>query len=199
MGVMVLTVDQRASRSGPDLVPGLLDELAAVPTLSAFERTAGDEVQGLLTEPDSVPLALETLLRQDAWYVGIGVGAIDDPPPTSARAGRGQAYVHARDAVTSAKASPWHVRVLGEDPATRQLESALWLWAALLGRRTRKGWEVADLVDGGASYEQAARQLGVSPSAVSQRALAAGVAEGRRARELVAHLASALLSPEPRP
>ena len=197
MDVMVLTVDQRASRSGPDRVPDLLADLAEVPALSAFERTAGDEVQGLLTEPASVPLAVETLLRQDAWYVGIGVGTIDGPPPTSARAGRGQAYLHAREAVTSAKASPWHVRVLGEHPATRQLESALWLWAALLGRRTRKGWEVADLVDDGQSYERVARQLGVSPSAVSQRALAAGVVEGRRARELVAHLASELLSREP--
>ena len=70
----------------------------------------------------------------------------------------------------------------------RALESAAWLWAALLARRTARGWEVADLVDQGMTYDEAASRLGISQSAVSQRAAAAGIAEGRRARELVEHL-----------
>jgi DNA-binding NarL/FixJ family response regulator len=70
----------------------------------------------------------------------------------------------------------------------RALESAVWLWAALLGRRTARGWEVADLVDQGLTYDQTASRLGITQSAVSQRAAAAGIAEGRRARELVAFL-----------
>ena len=70
----------------------------------------------------------------------------------------------------------------------RALESAVWLWAALLGRRTTRGWEVADLVDQGLTYDQTASALGITQSAVSQRAAAAGIAEGRRARELVAFL-----------
>ena len=69
----------------------------------------------------------------------------------------------------------------------------LWLWAAVLARRTARGWEAADLVDEGLSYEETGRRLGVSQSAVSQRAQAAGIVEGRRARELATELAAGLL------
>jgi len=80
------------------------------------------------------------------------------------------------------------VRAVGEGDRVRALESAIWLWAALLARRTPRGWEVADLVDEGLTYDEAASRIGMSQSAVSQRAAAAGIAEGRRARELVEYL-----------
>ncbi|HET7431407.1 MAG TPA: transposase [Nocardioides sp.] len=188
MTVVVLTVDQDASRHGPDQVPTALEALAAVPTRLAFERTAGDEFQGVLDEPAAVVSALEVLLRSGEWNIGIGVGEVETPLPDHARAGRGAAYVHAREAVTTAKSSPWHVRAVGEPDAVRALESATWLWAALLARRTPRGWEVADLVDEGLTYDEAATRIGISQSAVSQRAAAAGIAEGRRARELVEFL-----------
>ena len=46
--MFALTIDQHRSRTGEDLVPALLDGLAPVPTVLPFERTVGDEVQGLL-------------------------------------------------------------------------------------------------------------------------------------------------------
>lgn len=193
MTVIVVTVDQRASRSAPDLVPEGIAALAGIDLLRAFERTAGDEFQGVLDAPEALAPVLETLLRDDAWNIGLGAGPVDLPLPDHARAGRGPAYVRAREAVTAAKNSPWHLRVAGETGTARDLESALWLWAALLGRRTEKGWEVTDLVDTGLSYDEAGRRLGISQSAVSQRAQAAGLVEGRRARELVTHLAARLL------
>ena len=76
------------------------------------------------------------------------------------------------------------------------LTTQTWLWATLLWRRTSGGWELADLVDAGHTYEQAAEQLGVTPSAVSQRAQAAAIVEARRARELVTELTRQLLTPE---
>jgi hypothetical protein len=85
------------------------------------------------------------------------------------------------------------VRTSGLSPATRPLESAIWLWAALLARRTERGWQVSDLVDDGLTYDQAAARIGITQSAVSQRAAAAGIAEGRRARELVEFLARTAL------
>jgi hypothetical protein len=188
MAVVVLTVDQASSRHGPDQVPAALEALAHVPARLAFERTAGDEFQGVLDDPATVVTALETLLRAGEWNIGIGVGDIEEPMPDHARAGRGPAYLHAREAVTSAKSSPWRVRAVGEPAAVRALESAVWLWAALLSRRTPRGWEVADLVDQGLTYDEAATRIGISQSAVSQRAAAAGIAEGRRARELVEFL-----------
>jgi hypothetical protein len=198
--VAVLTVDQRSSRSGPDRVPATLEALTDLRLLLPFERTAGDEFQGVLDDPATLPRVVERLLREDAWNIGIGIGPVDDPPPPTARAGRGPAYLHARAAVTAAKNSPWHLRVDGEDPGVRALETTLWLWAAVLARRTERGWEVADLVDQGLSYEEAGRRLGISQSAVSQRAQAAGIVEGRRARELVRDLTAMLLGhPVPDP
>ena len=193
MTVAVLTVDQRSSRSGPDLVPATIEALAGTDLLRPFERTAGDEFQGVIDEPSALPRVVERLLREGAWNIGIGIGAVDEPLPDSARAGGGPAYLHARGAVTAAKNSPWHLRVGGDDPGARALETTLWLWAAVLARRSERGWEVADLVDRDLSYEEAGRRLGISQSAVSQRAQAAGIVEGRRARELATELAASLL------
>ena len=196
MAVAVLTVDQRGSRTSDDRIPATLAALADAALLRPFERTAGDEFQGVLADPAGLAPIVEALLREDAWNVGIGVGAVEEPLPPHANAGRGAAYLHARDAVTSAKNSPWHLRVAGDaTPAVRALETTLWRWAAVLARRTARGWQVADLVDEGLSYDEAGQRIGISQSAVSQRAQAAGIVEGRRARELVTHLASALITP----
>lgn len=197
MRVAVVTVDQVDSRGAADLVEAALDALAALPLLRAFERTAGDEFQGVLDDPAALAAVVERLLREDSWNIGIGIGEVEEPLPESTRAGRGSAYLHARDAVTAAKSAPWRLRVAGDDPdhrpGVRGLETTLWLWAAVLNRRTSRGWEVADLVDAGASYDQAAKRLGVTQSAISQRAQAAGIVEGRRARELVTELVGGLL------
>ena len=133
-----------------------------------------------------------------AWIAPAGItgrrrGA---PPEASARSGRGAAYLNAREAVTAAKNSPWHLRVVGDSPWARRLETTLWLWAAVLARRTSRGWEVADLAAEGLPYDEIARRLGISPSAVSQRAAAAGIVESRRARELATDLTACLLGKE---
>ncbi|MGB0102123.1 MAG: transposase, partial [Nocardioides sp.] len=187
MSVLVLTVDQRDSRTSSDLVPGAVAALADVAMLRPFEQTVGDEIQGVLDDPAALPAAVEVLLREEVWHIGIGVGDVEDPLPRHARSGRGPAYLNARQAVTTAKSSPWHLRVVASepvDPAARALETTLWLWAAVLARRTARGWEVADLVAEGLSYDDVSQRLGITPSAVSQRAAAAGIVESRRAREL---------------
>ena len=198
MRAAVLTVDQRGSTkaSATDRVPATLDGLAGLPEirlLRGFERTAGDEFQGVLDDPAALAVVAERLLREGGWSIGIGLGEVEEPLPESTRAGRGPAYQHARAAVTGAKSAPWRLRVAGDGPEVRALETTLWLWAAVLGRRTSGGWEVADLVDAGATYEEAAQRLGITQSAVSQRAQAAGIVEGRRARELVTDLTRRLL------
>lgn len=194
MLVSVVTVDQVGSRGAADLVEPTLEALRGIPMLRRFERTAGDEFQGVLDDPATLPLVVEPLLRTDAWSVGIGIGEVDEPLPATARAGRGAAYQHARGAVDAAKGTPWRVCVRGSDPeAAGALEAALWLWATLLARRTPRGWEVADLLESGATHAEAARALGVSAPAISQRARAAGIVEGRRARELATYLTARLL------
>jgi hypothetical protein len=198
MRATVLTIDQRGStkHAATDQVPATLAGLADLPDapmLRGFERTAGDEFQGVLDDPAAAATVLERLLREESWNVGIGIGEVEEPLPESTRAGRGPAYLSAREAVTAAKSAPWRLRVVGDSPGVRALETTLWLWAAVLKRRTKGGWEVADLAEGGASYDEIAGRLGVTQSAISQRAQAAGIVEGRRARELVTELVGALL------
>lgn len=195
MRVVVLTVDQRGSSklAATDRVPATLAGLADLGMFRGFERTAGDEFQGVVDDPAVLATAVERLLREDGWSIGLGIGEVEEPLPQSTRAGRGPAYLHAREAVTTAKSAPWRLRVAGDDPGVRSLETTLWLWAHVLGRRTPRGWEVADLVDAGATYDEVAKRLGVTQSAISQRAQAAGIVEGRRARELVTVLVGGLL------
>lgn len=174
----VLTVDQRRSRRGPDLVDATIDTIAGlvrVPTL-AFERTAGDEFQGVVgAASDAVAIALR-LVRDGRWSIGIGVGTIE--VGASARASRGPAFLRARQAVDVAKRSPHHVAVLGpgDDDADETLNSRagqahalLTMLAAVVGRRTDAGWEAIDLVEAGSSPAEAAAELGISRQAVGQR------------------------------
>ncbi|RNL65080.1 transposase [Nocardioides marmoriginsengisoli] len=189
MAVIVLTVDQRGSQTGPDLVPDVLETLNEPGTgrpLRGFERTAGDEVQGVLDNGPALIARVEALLRADAWNIGIGIGTVESPLPTSTRAGRGEAFVQARQAVTRAKQQPSRISVVGApDYRAEQIETVLWLWAGVLTRRSVRGWEVADLFAAGLTHAEAAQHLGISKSAVSQRAQAAGVIEADRARQLL--------------
>jgi hypothetical protein len=197
MNVAILTVDQRGSRSGPDLVPAVLEALNApvLPApLRAFERTAGDEVQGVLVDGEGVVARIGLLLRSGEWNIGLGIGAVEEPLPSSTRAGRGEAFVLARQAVMRAKQHPSRLSVVGvPEYRAMRIETVAWL----LNRRSVRGWEVADLLGDGLSHADAAQRLGISQSAVSQRAQAAGLLEGDRAARLLAQLLDEVLE-EPR-
>ena len=199
MRATVLTLDQRGSRDRRDEVPDLLAVLSsALPSgvALAFERTVGDEVQGVLTTADAAVEAVARTLRLGRWNVGIGLGEVEEPLPASTREGRGTAYLRAREAVTRAKSAPHRLTVVGgpEDAGTEALETVLGLWAGLLERRSERGWEVHDLMAEGLSHAEAAARLGISPSAVSQRAQAAGLVDEQRARALAARLWDDLLA-----
>ncbi len=209
--VFVVTADQKRSRSGPDRVPAILAELAELVAAAgqprgsgrrkaralAFERTAGDEVQGLVKEPSLVVDVLVVLLRE-GWWVGIGIGDVEHPLPESARAGRGPAYVAARQAVEAAKSSPAGVCIAGGEVAD-QAEAAAWLLASLLARRTPQGWQVVDLVARGAKGVEVASKLAISPQAVSSRLRVAGWAEEQRGRRLLTWLLARAQDPSAGP
>lgn len=101
---IVLTADQVDSRRRTDAVPAALEALADARTLLAFERTAGDEIQGLLSGPEAAVAALAALARQRNWVIGVGIGEVEQPLPDSTRAARGGAYVAARAALEDARA-----------------------------------------------------------------------------------------------
>jgi hypothetical protein len=197
--MFALLADQVRSRSDVDRVPAALAVLAPLPLRLGFERTAGDEIQGLADDPASVVDAVVRLTRLDGWRIGIGIGPVDGPLPSSTRAARGPAYLAARAAIGHARHATTDLAVVLDptvggsrygdvEQAARDAESALWLLRSLLQRRTEEGWELMDLLDAGLTNAQAAASLGVSPSAVSQRLGRSYRQEQERGTELAGRL-----------
>ena len=172
----VLTVDQKASRRGPDRVDAVLRELNdAVPAMLAFERTAGDEFQGVLGDPDLVVDVVLRLVRAGGWSIGVGAGPVQTPLPASTRAGAGPAFLSARRAVDAAKQRPSRLAVRGAvPPDAGDAQAVLSALAVLVDRRSEQAWEAISLVEGGRTQAEAAGALGISRQAVGQR-LAAGL------------------------
>lgn len=172
----VLTVDQRASRRGPDRVAEMLPRLnAGVPTLLGFERTAGDEFQGVLAEAEHVVDVVLDLVRLGGWSIGVGAGPVQTPLPPSTRAGTGPAFLSARRAVDAAKQRPARIAVRGAAPTDAgDAQAVLTALAVVVERRSDQAWEAIALVAAGRTQADAAAQLGITRQAVGQR-LAAGL------------------------
>jgi len=174
----VLTIDQRGSRRGPDRVADVLPRLNdTVPTVLPFERTAGDEFQGVLAEADDVVDAVLDLVRLGGWSIGVGAGPVQSPLPASTRAGAGPAFLSARRAVDAAKQRPARLAVRGAVPTDAgDAQAVLTALAVLVGRRSEQAWEAIALVGRGRTQAEAAAELGITRQAVGQR-LAAGLWE----------------------
>ncbi|WP_026538275.1 hypothetical protein [Arthrobacter sp. 9MFCol3.1] len=165
----VMTIDQRGSTGDIDRVPGLLKGLSALSTAGRFERSVGDEVQGVVERADEVVEIALHALRSGRWYVGIGVGEVDLPLPASPREGSGPAFVAARAAVDRAKGAAAHVPlavVAGRDRrranaanagadgangsqgarACANAEAVLRLIGRLVQDRTAAQWKVVDVL-----------------------------------------------------
>ncbi|MEL7974941.1 hypothetical protein AAG589_03695 [Isoptericola sp. F-RaC21] len=206
--MIVLTADQRGSTRGPDRVP---EALALVGARSSgrpgvvlpFDRTVGDELQGVLAaDDDGAALAVDLVLdlvRDGGWSVGVGLGAVDRPLPEVSRAASGPAFVRARTAVDRAKRrgrGSVPLAVVGPDEEPRATVAAdaqalLHLLGAVVARRSAAGWEAVDTLvaqRGPAPQRASAAALGVSEQAVSQRLRAALWAEDAAARPLAARL-----------
>jgi len=117
--MFVITADQRGSRSQPDRVDAALRLVGAAPLVRPFERTAGDELQGVADDPAAALGVVLLLVRDGHWSVGVGVGGVRTPLPEQTRAGAGEAFERARVAVTRAKARPDHVAWTPRGPTPR--------------------------------------------------------------------------------
>ena len=172
----VLTVDQRASRRGPDRVAEVLVRLnSSVPTLLPFERTAGDEFQGVLAEAGDVVDTVLDLVRLGGWSIGVGAGPVQTPLPNSTRAGTGPAFLSARRAVDAAKQRSTRLAVRGAAPEDAgDAQAVLSALAVVVQRRSEQAWEAITLVSGGRTQAEAATALGITRQAVGQR-LTAGL------------------------
>lgn len=207
--MFVLVADQVASRDGDDRVPDALadlDRALAGRVVLPFERTAGDEIQGLCDDPSAVVDAVCQLTRLGGWRIGIGAGEVEAPLPASTREARGGAYLAAREAIGTARSSPTELGLALSGPAgivtaggygdqapeVADAETALWLVRGVLERRSKEGWELVDLLDQGLTNAQAAAALEISPSAASQRLSRAHRTEAVRGARLATRLLARL-------
>jgi hypothetical protein len=177
----VLTVARHDNRGGPGRGTGVLGRLTdGVPTVLPFERTAGEEFQGVLADPAVVVDVVLRLVREGGWSIGVGAGPVQTPLPDSARAGAGPAYLSARRAVDAAKPRSVRLAVRGAvPPDAGDAQAVLSALAVVVQRRSAPAWEAIELVRAGRTQADAAAALGVSRQAVGQR-LAAGLWELER-------------------
>ncbi len=177
--MFVITADQRDSRTNADLVPEgvALAERAAGDRLALpVERNAGDELQAMTANAAAALEISLALLRDGRWSVGLAAGAAENPLPGDIRAARGPVFVLARGAVDRAKQATGRIAVgAPDDVAAADAEAYLRLLVDLRDRRSEQGWEVADLLAQGRTQKSIAAELGITPTAVSLRAKAAGI------------------------
>jgi hypothetical protein len=210
----VLTIDQQGSTSDIDRVPELIAALRNL-TPVPFERSVGDELQGVVEQAaDVVDIALHAL-RTGHWYVGIGIGAVQLLPGASPREGSGSGFLAARKAVELAKGAAGQVPLsvvsgtmmrgkeltpsTHKDPqegamASANAQAVLRLIGRLVQQRTEAQWRVVDrlrAIQGEGrhgSQKQVARELGITEQSVSRTVLRSGWQEEWAARPAAAML-----------
>lgn len=213
-----MTIDQRGSTGAQDLVPDLLARIAALQPSGmerpVFERTVGDELQGVVPDASAVVEIALHALRFGRWYLGIGVGTVSLAPGASPREGTGTAFVAARKAVELAKAAGAQVPLsvvpgimaktgggvpAGEgSQACANAEAVLRLIGRLVQDRTEAQWRVVDALRRlgspsqgpvrHGSQKQVALELGISEQSVSRTVLRSGWQEEWAARPAAAML-----------
>jgi hypothetical protein len=197
--MLVITADQIHSRDGVDLVGATtasLNERLGDRLPLPVDRNAGDEIQ--VIAPDgatALDIVLE-LARTNQWSIGIGAGEIRLPLPSATREANGSAFVAARAAITRAKkrATRFAVDEAPRHPSSdlfptaSEAEALIDLLLLLRSRRSDEGWQLFDLISAGRNQSEVARELDVTPQAISSRAKIAGVRIELASRDALARL-----------
>jgi len=165
------------------------------PSIQArFIVTHGDEAQGMLKR-ESAPDVLAVMERAiDGIFpvelrFGIGMGALSTPLQPDAIGMDGEAWYAASRALSLARSRRKHVVFSGFGDQVDQQLCAL----ANLLLYMRNGWSAEqrraiELIDAGMMQSAAARVLGISESAISQRLTSAGWHFHKDGREAVISL-----------
>ncbi|WP_043442820.1 hypothetical protein [Arthrobacter sp. L77] len=169
----VLTINQRDSREVGDLTADLLKELRHVPAAVPFQRSVGDEVQGVVATATAAVEAALRALRHRRWHVGIGVGGLTPPVPERLVDAEGYGLVYARRAVDRARRTGERIPLAVEGPdggIAAEAEAVLRLLGQIVATRTDAEWAVVDLMTPGARGQQkyVAQELGITTQAVSR-------------------------------
>ena len=160
-----------------DLLDRLNRELGEA-VLAEFTITVGDEFQGLLVRPGTVPELMWRLrdrLPELRFWTGVGFGGLDTELEERAIGMDGPAFHRARQALEVAHEEGLHGGVFsgfGEDDRVLGGLSRLLDWQRQ--RLTDAQREAIRYVRGGATQTEAAGEIGVTRQAVSKRLAAAG-------------------------
>lgn len=197
--MFVISADQKSSRTTQDLVGQwrdlLNDEYAARLTLPA-DRNAGDEIQVLTDDAGTVLEIALRLARNGSWSVGIGVGGVRRPLPAETREASGPAFNAARDAVTDAKKRPTRFAVRADGakesaeawPNSGDAQNVIDLLLEVRKKRSDQGWELHDILEETRTQAEAARILGITAAAASERASAAALKIERQSLPTIVRL-----------
>lgn len=169
----VLTINQRDSREVGDLVPSMVKSLRHLPAAVPFQRSVGDEAQGVVAEASVAVEAALSVLRQRRWNVGIGIGKLESPLPVDMAAAQGPGMVYSRRAVERAQRTGERIPLAVAAPdavVAAEAEAVLRLLGRIVATRTDAEWKVLDLLTPGARGQQkyVAGELGITTQAVSK-------------------------------
>lgn len=191
----VLTIDQRSSRQAPE---NRADQWAA--TLNArygeqlilpFTPAVGDEIQGVTGNPSTVVEVLVGGIRENAWWLGVGIGDVEAPLRETAPRSRGPAFYNSREAVEAAKRSHQGFAIRAEDAIlASDIQTVLELVAFLIRRRGHDAmrWQAVELAREGASTVEIGSAMGITQQAASKRLRNTGFYEEMQGRELAERL-----------
>lgn len=193
--MFAITYDQRGSTKNGDRIPELLAALERVPTRCAAERTRGDEAQVLVDRADSALDAVRAAAELGQWSIGLGIGAVETPLPTSVREARGPALRASSDALEEARRTS-QVPIVVRAADARHAETAADAQAVLrligwMNRTRNTGqWRTVRALreDPSRTQAQIAEHLGVTQQTVSRSLKTSGWREESAADSLVQRL-----------
>ncbi|EEH63376.1 hypothetical protein HMPREF0044_1300 [Gleimia coleocanis DSM 15436] len=167
----VITADQKKStKTKVDLVPKALQELKIIKTVLPFERTVGDEIQGVIKDSEEALKAIKIIVAMGEWHCGLGVGNANLNNATKTTEATGEAFVKARHAVEEAKKHYLGLAVQSDAKTTTvsQLEALLRTKAILVSGRSQRQKEIIEKREALASANEVAEKLKLSKGTISK-------------------------------
>lgn len=175
--VIAVTIDQRREKTSDIVKKDWIDDLQSLlnhnpkiaPTLiRKFQRTAGDETQGLIKNPASlVEILTLTQEHPKEWWIGIGVGHLERLEKT-VNASDGKALRLARQAVNKAKKNrkDWGFYVFGEEAGV--IEAVMLLLYGNIRHRSSEQWKYTQLSQSGMTATMIAKRSQKTQQTVSK-------------------------------
>ncbi|WP_301924582.1 MarR family transcriptional regulator [Corynebacterium glaucum] len=160
-----------------DVVARSAEALATLPGVSPFEMVSVEDIRTDVDSPEAALNLVMALLSDGNWAIGLGI----------TQNGRG---VYAASDAVGTRPAQVKVGVDTRHPGTaaEDIAAVFALLGHVLHKRTLEGREATSLVRSGMNQNEAARELGISKQAMSQRLQAAGWQAEQSGWKLALHL-----------